>query len=81
MANHLHLLVSRCHALRGPAVRRILKANAGVALSHVQGKPQRWWTEGGSDRYLFDERAVEAVMQYIDEQDSMLVHIVHHRIV
>ena len=37
---------------------------------------RRWWTSGGSDRYLHDEPSIEAAVRYVAEQEGMLVEIV-----
>jgi hypothetical protein len=37
---------------------------------------RRWWTSGGSNRYLHDEPSIEAAVRYVAEQEGMLVEIV-----
>lgn len=80
MAGHLHLVVSDCPN-DGPAVRRILKGNSQVALSRHNGKPQRWWTAGGSDRYKNDDQAIANAIEYVRNQEKILVAIENNEIV
>jgi len=75
MANHVHLLL-RDVPDDGPAVRRILKGVSQKVLSDRHGKPMRWWTAGGSDRYLHDERSTLGAVAYVEQQEWMLARIV-----
>jgi REP element-mobilizing transposase RayT len=75
MANHIHVVVCDCPD-DGPAVRRILKGVTQAALSAAQGRSQRWWTAGGSDRYKHGTRAIEAAVNYVANQEYKLVEIV-----
>jgi REP element-mobilizing transposase RayT len=79
MANHVHLVVAECPD-DGPAVRRVLKGVSQAALSRRRGRPRRWWTHGGSDRYLHSERAILAACRYVAEQEGMLVGIVDGKV-
>ncbi len=75
MANHVHVVITDCPD-DGPAVRRVLKGNSQAALSAATGRPQRWWTAGGSDRYKHDHAAIEAAVAYVAAQPGMLAQIV-----
>ena len=75
MANHVHVVITDCPD-DGPAVRRILKGNSQAALSAATGRPQRWWTAGGSDRYKHDHAAIEAAVAYVAGQAATLAQIV-----
>ncbi len=79
LANHTHVVLLDCPD-DGPAVRRILKGNSQAALSREHGQSRRWWTVGGSDRYLHGEEAINAAGQYVAEQRGMLVGIDDMRI-
>lgn len=76
MANHVHLVVFECPD-DGPAVRRVLKGVSQQALTYRanSGISRRWWTAGGSDRYLHDEGSIVAAMRYVETQPRMLVQI------
>jgi REP element-mobilizing transposase RayT len=74
MANHTHVLVGSCPQ-DGPTVRRILKGVSQAALSRQHGSPRRWWTENGSNRYKFDQPAIDAAIEYIARQEGMLAGI------
>jgi REP element-mobilizing transposase RayT len=75
MANHAHVVVTRCPD-DGPAVRRILKGVSQAALSRVRGGPRRWWTAGGSDRYKHGTAAVDEAVRYVGDQEWKLVEII-----
>ena len=74
MANHVHVVVTECPD-DGPTVRRVLKGISQAALSRQNQSPRRWWTQGGSDRYLHGERAIAAAMRYVENQDYVLAKI------
>lgn len=76
MSNHIHVVVTDCPD-DGPGVRRILKGNAVADLSRVRGKPLRWWTTGGSDRYLHDDASIEAAIRYVANQQGKLAEIIN----
>lgn len=80
MANHIHSLITNCPA-DGPAVRRVIKGVSSAALSEAAGAPRRWWTRGGSDRYLHDQAAIAAADRYIHNQSGMLCEIVVMRVI
>jgi REP element-mobilizing transposase RayT len=74
MANHIHVVIAHCPN-DGPAVRRVLKGNTQAALSEQCGHSCRWFTAGGSDRYKNDQRAIDAAVQYVADQEGMLAGI------
>lgn len=80
MANHVHAVVTECPD-NGPAVRRVLNGVSQAALSGAAEKPRTWWTSGGSDRYKHGRAAVEAAINYVAEQERVLVQIVNNEIV
>ena len=80
MANHIHTLTTNCPD-DGPAVRRIFKGVTSAELSDKAGRPGRWWTRGGSNRYLHDQSAINAVECYIREQQGILCEIVEMQVV
>jgi len=67
-SDHVHVLLSA--EQDGAAVRRWLKTWLGLALSERWPPPRgrSWWAEGGSVKWLWDERSVERVFQYIEAQ-------------
>ena len=75
MANHVHVVICDCPD-DGPAVRRVLKGVSQAALSRAQGQPQRWWTQGGSDRYKHGWAAIEAAIAYVADQERKLAEVV-----
>ena len=63
--DHVHIVVT---ALReGDALREALKAGASRALNNLYGK-QRWWAEGGSDRYLWERSYFVNAVNYVKRQ-------------
>lgn len=80
MWNHVHVIVTRCPDA-GPVVRRVLKGVSQNALSDHEGKPRRWWTRGGSDRYLHGERAITAATKYVANQPGALIEIVDMKVI
>ena len=79
MWNHVHVLITRCPD-GGPAVRRILKGVSQAALSKSAGRPKRWWTAGGSNRYLHGNRAVHAAFSYVANQPGKLADVLHNQV-
>jgi REP element-mobilizing transposase RayT len=75
MANHVHVVVCDCPD-DGPAVRRVFKGVSQAALSKAEGRSQRWWTAGGSDRYKHGTAAVQAGIDYVANQAHKLAEIV-----
>jgi REP element-mobilizing transposase RayT len=74
MRNHTHVVITDCPD-DGPAVRRVLKGVTQVDLSAQLGRPWRWWTKGGSDRYKHDRRAIDAAVNYVARQPGMLAGV------
>jgi REP element-mobilizing transposase RayT len=74
MKNHTHVMMMQCPE-DGSAVRRILKGTTQAALSKQAGTPNRWWTQGGSNRYKYDQLAIDNANRYIKNQDGILVGI------
>lgn len=75
MANHVHVVVANCPD-DGPAVRRVLKGVTSADLSKAERKPFRWWTAGGSNRYLNGTEAIEAGIKYVAEQEYKLAEVI-----
>lgn len=76
MWNHAHVVVTNCPD-NGPEIRRILKGVSQNSLCKQLGKSRRWWTAGGSDRYLHGERAIAAAVNYVSNQPGALAEIVN----
>ena len=75
MHTHLHLVAG---VPGDPDPEKILgdfKAYGSRCLNQTWGQPpsETWWTTGGSKRKLADERAVEAVVQYIRQHPNPLL--------
>lgn len=79
MANHVHLVLIDVPD-DGPRVRRILKGFSQKRLTERANDnvSRRWWTQGGSDRYLHDDRSIVGAIRYVEEQKGMLVKIVEN---
>lgn len=77
MANHVHVVL-RDVPDDGPGVRRALMGVSRKALTERvnESRPKRWWTAGGSDRYLHDERSILDAIRYVEGQRAMLAQIV-----
>ncbi len=80
MANHVHVLVTDCPD-DGPHVRRVLKGTTQAALSDGAGWNRRWWTAGGSDRYLHTDEAVWQAARYVAKQWGILAEIVDTQVI
>jgi REP element-mobilizing transposase RayT len=65
-SNHVHVVVTAPH-VTPEEVMKVLKAYASRALNGHQRR-KHWWTEGGSKRYLNDERSVAAAILYVRDQ-------------
>lgn len=74
MWNHVHVVIVDCPP-DGPSVRRALKGPTQARLSQHAGGPRRWWTRGGSDRYLPGERAIQSAVDYVARQHGVLAEI------
>ncbi len=79
MWNHVHVVVCKCPD-NGPEVRRILKGVSQNSVCEFLGKPRRWWTAGGSDRYLHGTRAIESAVNYVANQSGKLAEIIDMKI-
>lgn len=79
MGSHVHAVVVNCPD-NGPAVRRILKGTTQARLSQQAGRARRWWTKGGSDRYLHSEHAVRAAIRYVAKQRGILAEIIDMKV-
>jgi REP element-mobilizing transposase RayT len=79
MANHVHLVVMECPN-KASDVRRAFKGVSQAQLSRHAGENRRWWTQGGSDRYLNDLNAIEAAILYVAEQQYCLVQIENNQL-
>lgn len=69
--NHVHVVVSAGDVPAG-RVLATLKAAASKQLNLLdpERNGNRWWTRNGSKRYLNDQKAVLAAVQYTLEQES-----------
>jgi REP element-mobilizing transposase RayT len=74
MCNHVHVVVMGCPH-DGPAVRRILKGVTQAALNDHAGQARRWYTHRGSNRYKFDQRAIDHAINYVKQQKDMLAGV------
>lgn len=74
MANHVHAVITDCPN-DGPAVRRILKGTTQASLNRLAGAPHKWWTRGGSNRYLNGSDHIEAAMKYVEDQEFVLAGV------
>lgn len=45
-------------------------------IGKFDGQAKRWWTSGGSDRYLHGVDAVAAAIRYVANQSGKLAEIV-----
>jgi REP element-mobilizing transposase RayT len=64
--NHVHVVVG-LSAAPDKALRE-LKAWSTRRLKGASPGRERWWTEGGSKRYLWKEESVAAAIAYVVEQ-------------
>jgi REP element-mobilizing transposase RayT len=79
MANHIHVVICDCPD-DGEVVRRILKGASQSALTKANGSARRWWTAGGSDRFKHGAEAIEAAINYVANQENILVEIIDNEI-
>jgi hypothetical protein len=56
-------------------VRRILKGTTQARLNKVIGRVQKWWTQGGSDRFKNSRYAIENAIWYVARQENMLAGV------
>jgi REP element-mobilizing transposase RayT len=67
-SNHVHVVLSPGDCPPKPVIAT-LKAYATRALRKTCPDEDRWWTEGGSGRFLNDERSFLAAVGYVNSQD------------
>jgi len=79
MANHVHAVILDCPD-DGPGVRRALNGPSQAVLSRQEGGSRRWWTRGGSNRYLRGEEAILDAAEYVARQQGMLAGIDEMRV-
>jgi REP element-mobilizing transposase RayT len=79
MANHIHVVIADCPT-DGAFVRRVLKGVSDTKLRKAFPGQGRWWTKGGSDRYKNTPRAIEAAIDYVANQEHILVAIDNMRV-
>ena len=79
MWNHVHVVIMDCPD-DGPAVRRVLKGTTQAELSRQVDGPRRWWTTGGSDRYLHGESAIQSASDYVAGQHGILAEVVDMKV-
>lgn len=64
-SDHTHAVIT---AMRdGETLREALKAVASRALNKQFGK-RKWWSEGGSARYLWERPYFENAVKYVRDQ-------------
>jgi REP element-mobilizing transposase RayT len=75
MANHVHLVVGVLDDPEPDTLLRDFKSYGSRNLNGLFGKPASgtWWTASGSRRKLPDERAVQAAIRYVQNQQRPLV--------
>ena len=65
-SNHVHVVVT-APGTRPEKVMQAFKTNASRVLNGLYRR-KHWWTEGGSKRYLNDERSVAGAIVYVRDQ-------------
>ncbi|MGI9455317.1 MAG: transposase [Aeoliella sp.] len=67
MTNHFHLVIGATNDSQPRKMLNDLKAYGSRALNRRFGKTKssRWWTSGGSKRWLRGERAVHNAIRYV----------------
>ena len=75
MRTHVHVVLGVLGDPNPEKIRGDLKAWGSRRLTQTCGRPEggAWWSEGGSNRKLADETAVETVLHYIRRQPNPLV--------
>jgi len=68
-SNHVHVVISAAGKPPG-RVTQALKANASRALRALSPSRRRWWTKGGSMRYLNNDASLAAAIAYVERQDK-----------
>ena len=72
MSNHFHVVLASPTGPKKEDYLRTLKARASFSLNKKYGK-RNWWTVSGSVRYCFDERSLNARIEYVMKQENPLV--------
>jgi REP element-mobilizing transposase RayT len=74
MANHVHLVVGVPDDLPGERLLQEFKSYGSRVLNQQYGRPESgtWWTKSGSTRFLPNERAVAAAVEYVRRQQRPL---------
>ncbi|MGC8542077.1 MAG: transposase [Phycisphaerae bacterium] len=80
MSNHVHVLTTGCPN-DAAMVLRIYKGVSSAKISAAHGKAVRWWTHGGSQRYLNDAAGIAAVERYIRDQNRILCEVVDNQVI
>lgn len=67
MYNHFHAVISGPDSTKPDKMLADLKAYATRVLNRRYGKPasETWWTTKGSKRFLPDQEAVDAAVEYV----------------
>ena len=74
MANHFHLIVLLGDGVAPRKALSDFKAYGSRALNASFGHRDRWWTSGGSTRWLRNRRALENGVRYVlEKQPNPLV--------
>jgi REP element-mobilizing transposase RayT len=69
-SNHIHVVVGAADAAP-KKIRSDLKSWCTRRLrEHCDPKRANWWTERGSERWIFDERSLEVVVHYVLEAQN-----------
>jgi REP element-mobilizing transposase RayT len=79
MWNHVHVVIGSCPD-QGSDIRRVLKGVSQSELNRGKSQPIRWWTAGGSDRYLHGEPAIQRAINYVANQNGKLAEIIDNNI-
>jgi len=69
LSNHVHVVVT-AQDISPESVMKLFKAKATMRLreSGFVGTEEKIWTQHGSTKYLFDERAFQTVCEYVRTQ-------------
>ena len=69
LCNHVHVVVTASDIVP-ENVMKLLKAKATMRLrkSGFVGSDEKIWTQHGSTKYLFDEKALQTVCEYVIQQ-------------
>ncbi len=65
-SNHIHTLIS-VENLHPKTVCQRLKAISTIALKRSHNNRKKFWTEGCSTRYIFNEESLESAFIYVTE--------------